>query len=67
MSYAIVGFGKGERREVASIQNTNAHQENGIIFGTSNTYILCYCIDTALSSSWLAQPGWTSQKHGIMF
>jgi hypothetical protein len=29
--------------------------------------LLCYLPDTALSSSWLAQPGSTSQEHGIMF
>jgi hypothetical protein len=41
-------------------------KETGLVC-TQNTYILCYCSDTALSFSWLAQPGWTSQEHGIMF
>ena len=36
-------------------------------FVLPNTYVLCSFIDTALSFSWLAQPGWTSQEHGIMF
>ena len=32
------------------------------------THIYCVTFyDAALSFSWLAQPGWTSQEHGIMF
>jgi dihydrofolate reductase len=32
------------------------------------TYIYCVIYpNAALSYSWLAQPGWTSQEHGIMF
>jgi hypothetical protein len=36
-------------------------------FVVHNIYILCSLLDTALSFSWLAQPEWTSQEHGIMF
>src|SRR5580700_1089671 len=36
-------------------------------FVADNIYILCSFLDTALSFSWLAQPEWTSQEHGIMF
>jgi hypothetical protein len=43
-------------------------KEAGIFdFGLPNTSILCSYNDAALSFSWLAQPGWTSQEHGIMF
>ena len=42
---------------VASIQDTNAHQGTGFPY-VQNISFLCYCPDSALSFSWLAQPGW---------
>jgi hypothetical protein len=60
-------LGRGSGAASIQIQNTNAHQGNGIFLYTQNIYILCFFDDTALSSSWLARPGWTSQEHGIMF
>jgi AAA domain len=37
------------------------------LFDSNNTYILCSFRNAALSFSWLAQHGWTSQEHGIIF
>jgi hypothetical protein len=55
---------KGQRIRVASIQkqNTNADLGNGILFISPSTYILSSCHDAALSFSWLAQPGRTSEQ-----
>jgi hypothetical protein len=37
------------------------------LFDPHNTYFLCSFREAALSFSWLAQHGWISQEHGIMF
>jgi energy-coupling factor transporter ATP-binding protein EcfA2 len=54
---------------VASIQKTKhkCPSRNRIPLVVNNIYILCSLLDAALSFSWPAQPGWTSQEHGIMF
>jgi hypothetical protein len=56
-----------KRRKGSRLYKTQISIKEMGIFVLPNTYILCFLHDTALSFSWLAQSGWTSQEHGIMF